>query len=132
MELLWEKLEFGNMRQTLIIRRLDDDCHKFSNIWYLEKSSTHPQLWQMLADYKKLKEEKDRMSDKYLASLIQIKMQYIIDELVAPLIERQKEYYEKNYNTVLSYKRDLRRQELYKLAQKLWVKKELHEIVLDF
>lgn len=59
-------------------------------------------------------------------------MQYIIDELVAPLIERQKEYYEKNYNTVLSYKRDLRRQELYKLAQKLWVKKELHEIVLDF
>ena len=67
---------------------------------------------------RELEEEKSnvikRWGDKYNKELIQIKMNYIVDDLVAPMIEKRKLFYENYYNTAIWEKREIERRKLQK------------------
>jgi len=118
MELLWRPLVFWDQQQRLICKWLDEDYKVYSKYKYLVSVCKSDSDVLLLAQYKELETEKSealqKWWDKYNRDLIQIKMDDILDELVKPIIEKKKIYYETYYNSALAEKREVERRKLQK------------------
>lgn len=123
-QLLWEELTFGNTNQMLICKRLDADYKNFAKIKYLRECCRSPEQIELIKQYDELEWEKT-WKDKYNKSLIDIKLKYIIDDLVAPIMNARREYYEKFFKYALEEKRS-------ELRQKMQKKYKNRNIVLPF
>lgn len=123
MQLLWEDLKFWNQKQALICKRLDEDFKKYWKLKYL-KWLSNQEIKEQIKQCEELEQEA-KWKDKYNKSLIQVKINNIIWEIVKPMIEKRKEFYEKHYNAAIIDKR----QEYIAHMQK---KFKWREIVLPF
>ena len=105
MQLLNKDLEFWNKEQRLIVKWLDDEDKALRNIKYLEWKNLTEQQKSFLLDYKTLKNDASRENNKYYKSLINIKADNILDEIIRPFLEERKRYIENNFDIVLNEKR---------------------------
>lgn len=113
MELLWETLTFWNKKQTLIVKWLEEDYKAFAKIKVLESWKNTEHEKELIYQYRELEKEKN-WKDKYIKSLIDIKMHNIIDELVKPILEEKKKYYETSFNLAIHDKRQIALKKLQK------------------
>ena len=132
MNLLGKELKFWDKNQILICRRLDEDQRKFGKFWYLQKTLTDARSLELINIYKQLKEDQSSTSDKYNKALIQAKMDGIIEDLVKPIMEKRKEYYENYFSYAIEEKRKEMRENIKRTLIKKWMYSPDKEIILSF
>lgn len=115
MKLLWEDLKFWNKKQILIIKRLDEDYKKMSNLSYIKKLS----IWDIsdkINYIEKLNMENFSVwTSKHVKELNKTKIKNIFDWIILPILESNKINYEQNFDMTLRQKKKL---ELDKLRKK--------------
>lgn len=119
-KLLGKPLAFGDKEQMLICRWLDEDYRAYSKMKFLKSLTEHN---DKLKQIDTLNEEK-RWKDKYNKDLIDIKIQQIVDEIVKPMVEARKVYYETYFKSALAEKRQIAKTKLEKKFKR--------ECLLDF
>ena len=123
MELLWRNLMFWDREQALVCKRLDEDLKSYSKIKYIE--ANHRAWNEELLDnyyhyqeeydfYNSEKQNKENSNAKYIRSLCKINMRNIIEEILKPVLEERKKYYEKNFQKELDRRWEILRQKLQK------------------
>lgn len=126
MKLLWQDLTFWNKQQILIVKWLDEDYKKMSNISFIEKLKTKNDLQEKINYIKQLlSQNKNAWTAKHIKSLNITKIRNIIDWIIEPMLLKNKEEYEKNFDTVIIEKR---KNEINKLQKKYPNK----QITLDY
>ena len=104
MKLLWEELKFWNTKQALICRWLDEDFKKMWKLRFL-KTVNDSSIKEQIKQCEELEKEK-QWKDKYNKSLIQAKINNIVEDIVKPMIEKRKVYYETYFNSAIIDKRN--------------------------
>lgn len=123
MELLWRNLVFWDREQALVCKWLDEDLKSYSKIKYVEANYRE---WneKLLENYYKFQEDydfynsdkqnKENSNAKYIRSICKINMNNIIDQILKPVLEERKKYYEKNFKKELDRRWEILRQKLQK------------------
>lgn len=132
MILLGKELVFWDKNQISVCRWLDEDQRKFGKISYLQKTLTDTKSLELIRLYNWLKEDKDYTNDKYIKALIQAKMDGVIEDLVAPIMEARKKYYEDYFNYALEEKRIAMKENIKRWLIKKWMYNPDKEIILSF
>lgn len=106
MNLLNKELKFGDTQQRLIVKRLDEEYNWLRNIKKLKDQNLSWYQLQLLMDYEQCKKDISNEWNKYYKSLIEVKANNILDEIIRPIITLRKQYIEENFEKVIIEKRN--------------------------
>lgn len=109
------QLIFWDTKIIMINKWVDEIYKKFKNPKVLEKYIREDWQKELMERYKQLKEENKRYKwNKYMLSLNKIKMDNIYDDIMKPILEYRRDYFSKNYNSVVCSKREEYKRDIQK------------------